>query len=474
LDPARLVFNGIDAATGEYLYAPSTLDEFATTILDGAEVGARFHVSELAERNARAEPTFGVAYGVDPEKLDQAGWGFVAAADAPAEVLEALEPLTTLRRCQAADRFRSFTGEAGLRCGETKDEWLSRHGMGPGDAEPEKVPYYLLLVGGPGDIPYRFQYELDVNYAVGRIAFDTPNEYQRYGEAVVSAEASSPQAASSLAIFAPENADDRATALSANELARPLCAELPTKSYSDCSVEHALAGAATKQQLASFMWGPEAADVLFTASHGVGFPPGHDQQRLLQGALLCQDWPGPRAWHNKPLEHNFYLAGSDIPDSVDTLPRIVFAFACFGAGTPLDDDFGYLKWRRPRKLAPQPFIARLPQMMLGHPARRTLAFVGHIERAWEYSFSTPKAGRQIGAFVSTLASIVDGRRVGYALEYFNARYASVGSDLANLLEIYARKHKRPPRHELAAKLIAANDARNYALLGDPAVRLSAP
>jgi hypothetical protein len=113
-------------------------------------------------------------------------------------------------------------------------------------------------------------------------------------------------------------------------------------------------------------------------------------------------------------------------------------------------------------------------MMLGHPARRTLAFVGHIERAWEYSFSTPKAGRQIGAFVSTLASIVDGRRVGYALEYFNARYASVGSDLANLLEIYARKHKRPPRHELAAKLIAANDARNYALLGDPAVRLSAP
>ena len=42
-----------------------------------------------------------------------------------------------------------FVGKDGVEPGESKDDWLAKHGMGHGDAEPEKVPYYLLLVGGP-------------------------------------------------------------------------------------------------------------------------------------------------------------------------------------------------------------------------------------------------------------------------------------------------------------------------------------
>jgi len=468
---SRIVFNGIDAASGAYLYPSTTVEELGHRVLE-SQFDPDPHLDELAQRTARDARSFGVAYPSSADDLAEAGWAIVTAAEAAADAVAALEPLTSLRHDQTGRLFKVFTGGAGLRPGESKDAWLGRHGMGPGDAEPDKVPYYVLLVGGPEEIPFRFQYELDVHYAVGRLAFGSLDDYARYAHAVVTAEATTRQASSSLALFAPEHPDDPATHLSATALAGPLGDQVRTAAKRGCSLKRALADAATKQQLCEFVSGAQAPDLLFTATHGIGFPAGHDQQREQQGALLCQDWPGPRAWGHRPLEDRFYFTAADVPDHAESLPTIMFAFACFGAGTPVDNDFRQLRPARSRKLAPRPFVARLPQRLLAHPAGQTLAFIGHVDRAWECSFSAPEAGPQRGVFVSTIASILDGRRVGHALEFFNSRYAGIGSSLANLLETYARQRKKPPRDELAEKLIATNDARNYMLLGDPAVRLS--
>ena len=73
--------------------------------------------------------------------------------------------------------------------GESRRRWLARHGVAAGNVDPTCVPFYLLVVGCPGKIPFGFCRELSVEYAVGLLSFDTPAEYAAYAASVVAAEA---------------------------------------------------------------------------------------------------------------------------------------------------------------------------------------------------------------------------------------------------------------------------------------------
>ncbi|HEY0481678.1 MAG TPA: hypothetical protein VGD37_29375 [Kofleriaceae bacterium] len=475
-----LVGNGIDAITGEYLLPPIDVHQLARVA-----TGGRLDSAELADlqnksrRGRRAN--YAVVEGVDPNDLAQAGWApvFPAAADAAAaarqaHVRDALAPLFAHRRAAAGELYREYLGELGYRPGETKQQYLARLGAGPGPARPQKVPYYLLLVATPEEIPYRIQYQLDVHYAVGRIAFDTIEDYARYARSVVDAETGGAGRPRHATFFGVANPGDTSTRISADHLVLPLIEHVEgRRPHHGFTVDSHLGDAATRGRLVELFREPPA--VLFTAGHGMGFPSGDAGQRERQGALLCQDWRGP----GTPVAREHYFTGEDLPAGADLRGMIGVFFACYGGGTPTRDEFTRraLGEAHAQELAPAPLIARLPQRMLGHPGGGALAVVGHVDRAWGSTFlwidaqGKGQTRRHLDAFESLLDSLMAGKRLGYAMESFNLRYAELAADLSERIEQIQLYDEHYEDSELAHMWICNSDARNYAVIGDPAVRI---
>jgi hypothetical protein len=474
-----LVFNGIDGRTGGYLLSSINVAQLARIAL-----GHAISATERDDVDIRraVDIDYPLKEGENADDLSQAGWVVVfpfvrkgsEASAHQAAIREALGPLLALRRTQATRgddrRYRECVGADAYRPGETKQQFLTRMGAGTGPVDPRKFPYYVLLVASPEEIPYRMQYQLDVQYAVGRIHFDTIEEYARYATNVVEAETCPGPSTRRVALWGVENPGDRPTHASARHLVAPLADYLECRTADHWQVTRFIGEHATKARLATLL-GNDAPSLLVTASHGIGFPAGDPRQRSDQGALVCQDWAGPHSG----LTADHYFAGDDIPADADLGGLVGFHFACFGAGTPRYDDFSR-RGDAPSlvDIAPHAFVARLPQRMLGR-ARGALACIGHVDRAWSSSFlqADPRGGvtTQLAVFESTLQRLIDGRCVGHAMDHFDLRYAELASDLATRIEDATKYDVAVDHGELARLWIYANDARDYAVIGDPAVRI---
>ncbi len=526
--------NGINGVTGQPLITLDTLT--ASRLARATAEGERERGIYAVREEQTHQEHLGLVFGISEDRLDESRWAIVIHRDETAQLLEALFPLIQHRSTQQGITLPPLAVQPDETCGqwlarlrpdpqtawnarppvllyhtgETSSAWLQRHGVGHGVVDPRRgVPYYLLIVGQPGatlkrvppHIPFVFQYELDLFWAVGRLCFTDAegehilSEYRAYAEQVVAFEQQydpdpppippdpvrlpDPPYRRHFVLFGTRHAHDPATERSATDLILPLAQGsdgIPPIAERFSFSQQLFLGdqadaAATHANLRVILTGQARGGkpaLLFTATHGIGLPADDPQLVARQGALLCQDW---QRWGEIEPQHAF--AAADLPPDTDVRGLIVCCFACYGAGCPEADEFvftlaqdGDAPAERPI-IAPFPLISKLSQQLL---VRGALAFIGHVDRAWTYSFRTPNAPAQVQSFEDLLARLMAGKRVGFAMDQFNQRQGAFAMLLSNEIES-ASFGKRVDPTELGKLWAARNDARNYALLGDPAVRL---
>lgn len=464
-----IIANGINGSTKTYLTPPMSPQTLLTYILAETPPADydRLKQKEAEKKDGHLAPV----HGVQAKKLDSAGWGVIYAPSIGVEIKEALSPLIDWREEQAGELFRVYDN---YQIGWQSRTFLQKNETGLGPAEPEEMPYYLLIVGSPEEIPYNFQYELDVDRAVGRIYFDTAAEYHNYALSVVAAEKGEVRLPRRADFFSPANPNDVATRLSTDLLLEPLYQKFRADLTAEgrdfkWTVQAYLEEAATRSQLERLLGGDRAETpaLLFSGCHGMGFNCDDAYQLAHQGALICQDWDGDPA----SISEKVYLAGDHITNDAQLHGLITFFFACYGAGTPDHDEFMWKVEGTPKKIAPHAFVSGLPRRLLSHPRGGALAVIGHIERAWTHSFKwsgQPSAHR--AHFEGALGRLFDGFPIGYAFDQINERHASAAVQLTGLLE--DKRDKLVVNDlDLIQTWMINNDARDYIILGDPAVRL---
>ncbi len=411
-------------------------------------------------------PTFGP--GEDPNSLAAVGWGVLWGPSCPQSVKDALSPLIEARRIRAGELFTELTWD-----GTTSREWLQGLGVDAGFQRWEHLPYYVLVVGPPTDIPFGFQYAIDVDYAVGRVGFEYGDldAYAAYARSVLSYEADgAPLTRRELYTWAPRT--DEPTMQSEQLLMGPLVSGLPGDRRLKDPVHTKVPGwtsrsdrvyRATRNALLATLHQDAPPAVVVTASHGLS-PPGDDleQMRALAGALVSHDYPG-----FGPVKPKHLVRGADVEGDPHGL--ISVHWACYGAGVPLHDAFPR-PTEEPRRLAPEPFLSALPQALLSRPGGGALAVIGHVERAWSFAFRLKHLGPQLRVMSDLLQGVMRGDRVGHAMGVHNARHERMATELAAILSPMGNT-QRVKDLELVNTWTEYTDAKNHVLLGDPAVRL---
>lgn len=412
-----------------------------------------------------------------PNDLVAQRWGVIAPEGPEGdELLAAIEPLIKARGEQQQAAVKVYRVPAQMSPA-TAASW-KREVFHRSERLRQDLPRYQLLLGDLHQVPETLQISQATDGFVGRLAFDAVADYADYCAKILAAEAA-PAPGSRQALFHGVADGTAATEAGIRGLVRPCVALAREMQSREAGLFPAtiVASEDAEPDPASFRGAAGAAQVLLSLSHGEGAPRGGwrspAEQRARQGAMSF----GAEADD---------LAGAALLRGPIAPLGLWLMFACFSAGTPSTSK--YARWierliaegragGRPEQVlqclpgpGEPPFVAAIPKAALQNP-QGPLAFIGHVDLAWSYSFREVDGGRprfQPGRFLDTLAAALQGDRVGVAFRHLFRWFEQVNTELTTLDEEAEDQALRR-----AQLWMLRQDLAGFMLLGDPAARLPA-
>lgn len=418
-------------------------------------------------------------FDFSPSDMREAGWAIVFSRGESDAVKSALQPLIDHRRRQISQP--DLVKQLDYYEGESPRDWLNRHKVDFGTVRPDRLPYYLLIVGSPEQIPFQFSQTLSLFYGVGRLHFNKVEEYARYVESLIRADtATSALTTKEVIFFGPKIKDDWATKIGAEILLRPLADQTGERHFFSRLAKVARVGYAstlisatdaTKDRLLSIFRpaSGQPPSLLFVTTHGLQWSDSNPEQRSSQGALICQDYPGTGVGGLKP-EH--YFAAQDLPPEAQVFGMTCFLFASYSVGFP---DREILPDNTEEVMTAKPFFAALPQALLSHNRGGALGVIGLINRGWlpprdsQEQKGDAKHNRwmHLQPYENAISNILRGWPLGYALREFNDRCVALSAQMANPTEFRAVSDR-----DQSSLWLERASLTGFTLFGDPAAKLN--
>ncbi|WP_153397887.1 hypothetical protein [Ornithinicoccus halotolerans] len=404
-----------------------------------------------------------VGYGVllrdDPEVPDQAK---ATGADAPEPIRELLagRPGTVMLRWSPAldgsdqvlaphRHLRRYFAD-----GTFQDPSIGASAFGTGKG---RLPRYILIVGGPDQVPWRLQYTLQTRHHVGRLplAEDGLGHYvsallHGFDGAEVDVRAPLQWTVSHPGDI---TADMRAV------IADPLAGRLTDPQLP--RYEHLTDGSATGAGLLDRLAATRPALVV-TSSHGLA---EGDHDTLRAGLGLPVD--ATRA--PVPLD-----------DLVAAVPggAVWYSQACCSAGSDGASKYPGLLPAGPvldtveNVAALGSTVAPAAVALLGR-ADPVRAVMGHVEPTFDWTLRDPHTGQGLaGLLVNALAANLHaGQPIGHAFKDYRSTVGALHSEWVEFYELLVNDHDTTVRPTLTRLRLTALDRQSLVLLGDPTVRL---
>lgn len=411
-------------------------------------------------------------------ELAAQGWG-VVAPEGPAgdELLGRISRLIAHRRAQQDDREVKVYRVPPRQTAAEATRWRKLVYEDPA-LRRKDLARYLLILGDLDQVSAELQVILGSESYVGRLAFDQLEDYEAYVDKLLRWESQPASIDQARCVFHTVRDRTPATTVGHRSLMEPGVAL--ARKYRDegdfvasalVEVDHGYTPKPAPLIEEAIKSEP---GLLFTISHGAGAPRrgwrSAEEQRLMQGGMSFGRSGG-------------LLTGEALAGRPFMPGGIWFMLACFGAGTPATSKYepwlrnlgsaGHFQGRLDSVSASlpsdgRPFTASVPKAVLASP-EGPLAFIGHVDLAWTYSFRELDGERPVdrpNRFIDVFSGLLRRDRVGVAFRELMRHFGATNTELTSLIESGVDDPER--RGHL---WMLRNDLAGYVLLGDPAVQL---